>query len=151
MVITEPNPILRKVASPITSFNNVELDGLIKLLFSVMHEKNGAGLSAPQLGVSKRVFVYGFGTNPRYPNAPAVPKTVIINPEILHMSLETVDLEEGCLSVPNRRGVITRCKSIVFTTIDTDGIVHEKIAHDFEARIIQHEIDHLDGVLFHNK
>lgn len=151
MVITDPNPTLRKVASPITSFNNQELDNLIKLLFNVMQEKNGAGLAAPQLGISKRIFVYGFDKNPRYPDAPAVPKTVIINPEILHLSLETVDLEEGCLSVPNRRGIIRRCKSIVFTTTSTDGIVHEKIAHDFEARIVQHEIDHLNGILISDR
>lgn len=151
MVITEPNPTLRKVASPITSFNNEELDNLIKLLFSVMQEKNGAGLSAPQLGISKRVFVYGFDTNPRYPDAPAVPKTVIINPEILYLSTETIDLEEGCLSVPHKRGIITRCKSVVFTSMDIKGNVYEKSVHDFEARIVQHEIDHLNGILISDR
>jgi peptide deformylase len=151
MVITEPNPILRQIAQQVTAFNNQELDDLIELLFSTMQEKNGAGLSAPQLGISKRVFVYGFDINPRYPDAPPVPKTVVINPEILYLSTETIDLEEGCLSVPNKRGIITRCKSVVFTSMDAHGNIYEKSVHDFEARIVQHEIDHLNGLLISDR
>ena len=79
MVITEPNPILRQIAQQVTAVNDQKLDDLIELLFSTMQEKNGAGLSAPQLGISKRVFVYGFDINPRYPDAPPVPKTVVIS------------------------------------------------------------------------
>ncbi len=151
MVITEPNPILRKIAQPITSFSNKELDDLIELLFKTMQDKNGVGLSAPQIGVSKRIFVYGFEINKRYPDAPPVPKTIIINPEILNVSTDSIDLEEGCLSVPHRRGIITRSKSIVFTSMDPDGKIYQKTVHDFEARIVQHEIDHLNGILISDR
>ncbi len=147
MILIEGNPILNTVAEPITNFGSPELQQLIAQMFAIMKEKNGAGLAAPQIGVSKRVFVYGFDFNPRYPDAPAVPKTAVINPEIIWLSEETVDLEEGCLSVPHKRGLVTRAKSLTYTCMDQQGKRIEKTVHDFEARIVQHEIDHLNGVL----
>jgi peptide deformylase len=149
MILTDTTAtsLLRQVAKPVTAFGTPELTQFIVKMFTIMHEKNGAGLAAPQIGVSEQIFVYGFDFNPRYPEAPAVPETVVINPKILWQSEETVDLEEGCLSVPNKRLLITRSKSLTFTTLDIYGKVHEKTVHDFEARIVQHEMDHLNGVL----
>lgn len=143
--------ILREIAKPVTEFSSDKLEQLIQRLFKIMHETNGAGLSAPQIGVSERVFVYGFDFNPRYPDAAAVPKTIVINPEVLWKSEETAEYEEGCLSVPGQRGFVTRHKSVVFTTMDINGLTHEKTVSDFEARIVQHEIDHLNGVLFSDR
>jgi len=140
--------LLREIAKPITEFGSDELEQLVNRLFKIMGEANGAGLAAPQIGVSERVFVYGFDFNPRYPDAAAVPKTVVINPEVLWKSEETAEYEEGCLSVPSQRGFVTRHKSVIFTTMDINGIMHEKTVTDFEARIVQHEIDHLNGILF---
>lgn len=145
---TETASLLRAIAKPVTEFGSDKLVQLIDRLFKIMRETNGAGLSAPQIGVSERIFVYGFDFNPRYPDAPAVPKTIVINPEILWKSEETAEYEEGCLSVPNKRGFVTRHKSVIFTTMDINGTMYEKTVTEFEARIVQHEIDHLNGVLF---
>jgi peptide deformylase len=149
MILTDTTAtsLLRQVAKPVTNFGSSELKKFVTEMFIIMKEKNGAGLAAPQIGVSEQIFVYGFGFNPRYPDAPPVPETIVINPKILWQSEDTVDLEEGCLSVPNKRLMITRSKSITFTTMDLDGKLHEKTIHDFEARIVQHEMDHLNGVL----
>jgi peptide deformylase len=143
--------LLREIAKPITEFGNDKLEQLIQRMFKIMRETNGVGLSAPQIGVSERVFVYGFDSNPRYPDAAAVPKTIVINPEILWKSEETSEYEEGCLSVPTQRGFVTRHKSVVFNTMDINGTMYEKTVTDFEARIVQHEIDHLNGVLFSDR
>lgn len=151
MIITEANPILRAIAKPVTNFGSEDLKLLIARMFEIMHEKNGVGLAAPQIGVSLRIFVYGFESNKRYPDAPPVPKNIIINPAILSTSEETIALEEGCLSVPHRRGVIMRSKSIIFNTMDIEGNVHRKTVHDFEARIVQHEIDHINGILISDR
>lgn len=149
MILTDTasTSILRQVAKPVTTFGSAELKHFVTEMFIIMKQKNGAGLAAPQIGVSEQIFVYGFDFNPRYPDAPAVPETVIINPQILWHSQETIDLEEGCLSVPNKRLLIKRFKSLTFTTMDLNGKKHKKTVHDFEARIIQHEMDHLNGVL----
>lgn len=151
MILTDTTTtsLLRQVAKPVavSAFGTTELKDFVTEMFIIMKQKNGAGLAAPQIGVSEQIFVYGFDFNPRYPKAPAVPETIVINPQILWHSEETIDLEEGCLSVPNKRLLISRYKSITFTTMDLDGNMHEKTVHDFEARIVQHEMDHLNGVL----
>lgn len=149
MILTDTTDksILRQVAKPVTTFGTEALKKFVAEMFVIMKQKNGAGLAAPQIGVSEQIFVYGFDFNPRYPEAPAVPETIVINPKILWHSEETIDLEEGCLSVPDKRFVIARYKSLTFTTMDLNGNMHEKTVHDFEARIVQHEMDHLNGVL----
>ena len=148
MIEIFPSPILRQIAKKVDNFGTPELNKLITNMFNIMAKKNGAGLAAPQIGVSQRVFVYGFDKNPRYPNEPPVPKDYVINPEIIWSSKEKVGLEEGCLSFPGLRLNVLRSKSIVFSTFDLDGNRHEKEAIGFVARIVQHENDHLNGVLF---
>lgn len=147
---TKEELILHEVAKSITKFGNAELKNLVEHMFEVMVAHNGAGLAAPQIGISMRIFVYGFNFNPRYPDAPPVPKTVIINPEIIWRSEEMVLLEEGCLSVPGKRILISRHKSVIITCMNMEGVQYEKTVSDFEARIVQHEIDHLNGVLIDN-
>jgi peptide deformylase len=151
IILTEESALLHETSEPVTNFASEDLKSFIEHMFDIMLQNNGAGLAASQIGLLKSLFVYGFDFNPRYPNAPPVPKTVVINPEIIWQSDDTVDLEEGCLSVPNRRVVITRCKSITYTTFDIDGKKHEKTVSGFEARIVQHEIDHLNGVLISDR
>jgi len=148
MIRIFPEPILRQVAKRVENFRTPELKELVEQLFNVMAQKNGAGLAAPQIGVSQRLFVYGFDQNPRYPTEPAVPKDYVINPEIFWRSPERTRLEEGCLSFPDLRLMVLRSKSIRFRTFDLEGNCHEKEASGFAARIVQHETDHLNGVLF---
>lgn len=150
-ILTTGNPILHAVAEPVSNFKSPELAAFIEHMFNTMREKDGVGLSAPQLGVSERIFVYGFEYSPRYPDAPAVPVAAIINPEITWQSDETSDYEEGCLSVPHRRGLITRSTSVTFKYQDLDGVWHSKTEHGFAARIVLHEIDHLNGILISDR
>lgn len=147
-ILTLPNNILRMKAQAITNFGSTELKELVDRLFAVMQEKDGVGLAAPQLGISQRIFVYGFDSSPRYPNIAGVPKGYAINPEIIWQSDETIDQEEGCLSVPHQRGLVSRSKTVTFSCQDIHGKRHEHTFHDFAARIILHETDHLNGVLY---
>lgn len=148
MIKIFPSPILREIAKNIGNFGTPELSTLIDDMFKIMAEKNGAGLAAPQIGVSQRLFVYGFDKNPRYPDEPAVAKDYVINPEIIWHSNEMVSSKEGCLSLPGLWLMVSRPKEVIFRTYDLDGNRHEKKASGFLARIIQHETDHLNGVLF---
>ncbi len=114
MIEVFPSTILQKVSEKVISFNSAELKALLDKLFAIMHDRNGAGLAAPQIGVSKRVFVYGFdGVNPRYPDQQPVAKSYAINPEITWYSPEKEGFEEGCLSFPGLRANVLRSKSIV--------------------------------------
>ncbi|MBT4962839.1 MAG: peptide deformylase [Francisellaceae bacterium] len=145
---TAGDSILKEIATPVTTFSTKELDDIIKLLFYVMHDTHGAGLAAPQIGLPIRIFVYGIKDNLRYPTAIPIPNTVLINPEILTFSNEVTDFHEGCLSIPNMRGLVSRANSIEYKFQTVTGETKIKIAEDFEARVIQHEIDHLNGILF---
>lgn len=145
------NPILKRVSDPIENFSDPLLHQLILDLFDTMKAHQGAGLAAPQIGVSKRVIVYGFTHNPRYPKEKPIPDTVLINPEIIEYSRETEEYYEGCLSLTNLRGLVARSKSIVYKARLPSGEIIQKETEGFEARIIQHEIDHLDGILFPSK
>lgn len=142
------DPLLKQKAKEISQFSTKELNEFIEYLFFNMKSYNGVGLAAPQIGESKRIIVYGFDHNPRYPNEKPVPITVLINPEILSFSEGTEDYYEGCLSVPNIRGLVSRSASIRYRAYTMDGETIEKEAKGFEARIIQHEVDHLDGIVF---
>ncbi len=147
-VLKMGDPLLLKEAQPVTEFNTPELDTLIADMFDTMHAQSGAGLAAPQIGISKRVVIFGVEANPRYPEAESVPTTVLINP-IIETIGESTDLGwEGCLSVPGMRGLVPRYTNIRYRGLNERGEVIERTASDFHARVVQHECDHLDGILY---
>jgi peptide deformylase len=117
-------------------------------MFETMRHANGAGLAAPQIGVDLQLVIFGFDRNERYPEAPAVPKTVLINPTITPLGDGEVDGWEGCLSVPGLRGVVPRWERIRYTGVDPQGNVIDREADGFHARVVQHEVDHLLGRLY---
>lgn len=139
---------LLETAKPVTTFATAELDALVDDLMDTMQAEDGAGLAAPQIGVALRVVVFGFESNVRYPDADAVPQTVLINPVIEPLSDEREAGWEGCLSVPGLRGVVSRYAHIRYSGLDPQGVAIEREAHDFHARVVQHECDHLDGILY---
>lgn len=142
------DPRLLRVAEPVTEFNTPELHTLIADMFDTMHAANGAGLAAPQIGVSLRLVIYGFKQNTRYPDAPPVPETVLINPRMRPLSAERVEGWEGCLSVPGLRGAVPRFSALHYEGFDQFGNVISRDAEGFHARVVQHECDHLDGILY---
>ncbi|MBB1629698.1 peptide deformylase [Cupriavidus sp. UME77] len=142
------DPRLLQVARPVTRFNTPELRILIDDMFDTMDHANGAGLAAPQIGVDLQVVIFGFDRNPRYPDAPTVPKTVLINPELTPLGEEQDEAWEGCLSVPGLRGVVPRFTRLKYTGFDVMGGRIERVAEDFHARVVQHECDHLQGILY---
>jgi peptide deformylase len=113
-----------------------------------MQAHNGAGIAAPQIGVPKRVVIFGLTHNPRYPDAEPVPQTVLINPRIELLSDDTEDGWEGCLSVPGMRGLVPRYTKLRYIGVDENGQPIDRTVTGFHARVIQHEVDHLDGVLY---
>ena len=142
------DPRLLRVAEPVKEFGTPELEALIADMFDTMHAANGAGLAAPQIGVNLRLVIYGFKQNTRYPDAPPVPETVLINPKLRPLSAEMVDGWEGCLSVPGLRGVVPRFSALHYEGFDQYGNVISRDADGFHARVVQHECDHLDGILY---
>ena len=142
------DPRLHSVAAPVDSFNTRELDTLITDMFDTMQAEDGAGLAAPQIGVGLRVAIFGFDSNPRYPDSAAVPKTVLINPVITPLDETREEAWEGCLSVPGMRGVVSRYRHIRYTGYDASGHPIDVIADGFHARVVQHECDHLDGIIY---
>lgn len=142
-VLKMGDPQLLQVAQPVMDFSDPGLKALIADMFDTMAALNGAGLAAPQIGVSRRVVIFGVQANPRYPEAETVPTTVLINPEITILAPETEDGWEGCLSVPGLRGVVGRYTHLRYRGFDLDGQPFER-----EARVVQHECDHLDGILY---
>ncbi len=147
-VLKMGNPLLLRVARPVTGFGTPELEQLITDLFDTMKAQDGAGLAAPQIGVSLRVVVFGVEANPRYPDAETVPTTVLVNPiiEVLDRTLE--EDWEGCLSLPGLRGLVPRYRRIRYRAFDPQGRPIEREAEGFHARVVQHECDHLDGILY---
>ncbi len=142
------DPRLLRVAEPVTEFNTQELNTLIADMFDTMHAANGAGLAAPQIGVNLRLVIYGFKQNTRYPDAPPVPETVLINPKLRPLSAEREEGWEGCLSVPGLRGVVPRFAALQYEGFDQFGNAISRDAEGFHARVVQHECDHLDGILY---
>jgi len=142
------DPVLYQVARPVEEFNSPELQTLLTDMFDTMEALDGAGLAAPQIGVSLRVVIFGVESNPRYPEAEAVPTTVLINPEIEVLDETTEEGWEGCLSVPGLRGLVPRHLKIRYRGVDQYGHRIERTASGFHARVVQHEVDHLDGVLY---
>ena len=139
--------LLRK-AEPVTQFDTRELNVLIEDMFDTMHAANGAGLAAPHIGLNLQLVIFGFKQNPRYPDAPAVPETVLINPVLKPLSDEVEEDWEGCLSVPGLRGVVPRWIRIHYQGFDQYGNLISRDAEGFHARVVQHECDHLAGVLY---
>ncbi len=147
-VLRMGHPLLNQRAEAVTEFNTTELDSLIEDMLDTMQAEDGAGLAAPQIGVSLRVVVFGFDENPRYQEAPPVPKTVLINPHIRPLDEAIEDGWEGCLSVPGMRGIVPRYSRIEYRGFDAAGKPLEVKAEGFHARVVQHECDHLDGILY---
>ena len=139
---------LLRVAKPVEAFDTPELHALIVDMFETMHAANGAGLAAPQIGVDLAVVIFGFRHNQRYPEAPPVPETVLINPQITPLGDAEEEGWEGCLSVPGLRGVVPRLARIRYAGFDAEGGRIEREADGFHARVVQHECDHLIGTLY---
>ena len=142
------DPRLLRVAQPVEAFDTPELHALIADMFETMHAAQGAGLAAPQIGVDLQLVIFGFRKNERYPDAPPVPETVLINPQITPLSDEEELAWEGCLSVPGLRGVVPRFARIRYTGFDPGGGRIDREADGFHARVVQHECDHLIGKLY---
>jgi peptide deformylase len=143
------DPRLLRVAQPVTAFDTDELHLLISDMFDTMHAVNGAGLAAPQIGVDLQLVIFGTDTvNPRYPDAPVVPRTVLLNPLITPLGPEEEDGWEGCLSVPGLRGLVPRLLRIRYSGFDQYGDAIERTVDGFHARVVQHECDHLIGKLY---
>ena len=139
---------LLRVARPITAFDTLELHELVTDLFETMQVANGAGLAAPQIGVDLAMVVFGFTHTRRYPDADAVPPTVLINPQITPLGDAEEEAWEGCLSVPGLRGMVPRFSRIRYEGFDARGQRIDREASGFHARLVQHECDHLIGKLF---
>lgn len=135
-------------AREVDRFDTPELHALIADMEDTMHAMDGGGLAAPQIGVGLRVVVFGFDSNPRYPEAGSVPYTVLINPVLTPLSDEVEDDWEGCLSVPGLRGVVPRWKQLRYEGYDPSGGYIVREVDGFHARVVQHETDHLDGILY---
>lgn len=143
------DPRLLRVAQPITTFDTPELHRLVADMEETMAAANGAGLAAPQIGVDLQLVIFGTGApNPRYPDAPVVPRTVLLNPVITPLGNEEEEGWEGCLSVPGLRGVVPRWRRIRYQGFDLQGRAIEREVDGFHARVVQHECDHLQGVLY---
>ena len=142
------DPRLLRVADPVTAFDTAELHALIADMFDTMHAANGAGLAAPQIGVNLQLVIFGFSKNDRYPDAPAVPETVLLNPVLEPLSDEMEEGWEGCLSVPGLRGVVPRHARLRYRGVDPYGKPIDREVDGFHARVVQHECDHLIGMLY---
>jgi peptide deformylase len=142
------DPRLLQVARPVERFGTPELAVLIRDLFDTMRAAQGVGLAAPQIGVDLALVIFGFEHSERYPDAPAVPQTVLLNPVITPLSAEQEDGWEGCLSLPGLRGLVPRFTRIRYTGCDPAGAPIEREADGFHARVVQHECDHLVGTLY---
>ena len=142
------DPRLLEVAKPVAAFGTPELENLLRDMRDTMEDLNGAGLAAPQIGVGLRVVIFGIEANPRYPEADPVPFTVLINPQLTPIGDEIEAGWEGCLSVPGMRGLVPRYRHLRYTGFDARGQPIDRTVDDFHARVVQHEVDHLDGILY---
>jgi peptide deformylase len=142
------DPRLLRQAEPVEKFGTPELIALIVDMFDTMYAANGAGLAAPQIGVNLQLVIFGFKQNLRYPEAPPVPETVLINPVLKPLSEEMKEDWEGCLSVPGLRGVVPRWDKLHYEGFDQHGNTNSREVDGFHARVVQHECDHLAGILY---
>ncbi|MDO1528194.1 peptide deformylase [Fulvimonas sp. R45] len=144
------DPRLLRVAPPVPDamIGGAELDALIADMFDTMHDAGGVGLAAPQIGVDLQLVIFGFDRSDRYPDAPAVPRTILLNPVITPLSQDMEEGWEGCLSVPGLRGAVSRYSLIRYQGVDPGGAPIDRRAEGFHARVVQHECDHLIGRLY---
>jgi len=147
-VLKMGHPLLKQVAAPVERLGSRELADLVADMNDTMRAMNGAGLAAPQIGVSLRVVVFEVQHNPRYPDAEAVPYTVLVNPALTPLGEEMEDGWEGCLSVPGLRGRVPRYRRLRYRGYDAEGSPVDRTVTGFHARVVQHEVDHLDGILY---
>ncbi len=147
-VLKMGDPLLFEEADPVIKFSTPELDQLVEDMFDTMRAESGAGLAAPQIGVSQRVVIFGVEANPRYPDIEEIPMTVLINPIIEPIGDEMEQGWEGCLSVPGMRGLVPRYTTIRYRGFNQKGETLEQVVSEFHARVVQHECDHLDGILY---
>jgi peptide deformylase len=139
---------LLRQAEEVTNFDGAELKELLVDMRDTMQALDGVGLAAPQIGINLRIVIFGVESNPRYPDAESVPQTVLINPVISPLSQTKEDGWEGCLSVPGMRGLVPRFTLLRYQGRDESGALIDRTASDFHARVVQHECDHLDGILY---
>ena len=143
------DPRLLRIAAPVDRVDTPALHALVADLFDTMRAVDGAGLAAPQIGVDLRVVIFGFAKEAqRFPDEEPVPETVLVNPVIEILPSDVVDGWEGCLSVPGLRGVVPRAEKIRYRGLDQHGTAIDRVATGFHARVVQHECDHLDGILY---
>jgi peptide deformylase len=146
-VLKMGHPVLRQVAAPVTRFGD-ELEVLVADMDETMRSLSGAGIAAPQIGVSQRVVIFEVRENPRYPHVSPVPYTVLVNPELTPLDDEMEEGWEGCLSVPGMRGLVPRYRRLRYRGYDLRGSPIDRTVEGFHARVVQHEVDHLDGILY---
>lgn len=147
-VLRMGDPRLLERSQEVGAFGSPQLDALLVDMHDTMKALDGAGLAAPQIGVPLRVVIFGVQANPRYPDAEEVPYTVLVNPVVKAIGRKTEDGWEGCLSVPGMRGLVRRYLRIRYAGVDQFGNPIDREASDFHARVVQHECDHLDGILY---
>lgn len=147
-VLKMGDPRLLEPARPVEDFASLELAQLIVDMHDTMRSLNGAGLAAPQIGVGLQVVIFEVGANPRYPDADSVPFTVLINPVLTPLSDAIEEGWEGCLSVPGMRGLVPRHTALHYQGFDATGQPIDRSVSDFHARVVQHEVDHLHGILY---
>jgi peptide deformylase len=147
-VLRMGDPRLLEQARSVAAFDTPELHALLADMRDTMTHLNGAGLAAPQIGVGLRVVIFGVHANPRYPDAEEVPDTVLINPVLEAVGDDLVEGWEGCLSVPGMRGLVPRHRRLRYRGFDETGSPIDRTVSDFHARVVQHEVDHLDGILY---
>lgn len=146
-VLKMGTPLLKQVALPVTRFDG-DLEALIADMDDTMRALSGAGIAAPQIGVSLRVVIFELRENPRYPHVTPVPYTVLVNPVLTPLGTEENEGWEGCLSVPGLRGLVPRFHRLRYQGFDQHGAAIDRTVEGFHARVVQHEVDHLDGILF---
>jgi len=150
-VLRMGHPFLQQVSKPVKEFNTPQLHTLIQDMFDTMDAYEGVGLAAPQIGIDLRVVVFGINQNKRYPDADSIPMTVLINPVLRAIGDDATLGWEGCLSVPGLRGEVSRAHQLHYSGFDAQGNRFERQVRDFHARVVQHEVDHLDGILYPSK
>ncbi|SDK15020.1 peptide deformylase [Methylophilus rhizosphaerae] len=147
-VLRMGDPLLYQAADKVSRFDTPELHALIQDMHDTMTHMSGAGIAAPQIGVSLQVVMFGVGKNPRYPDAEEVPFTILINPELTPVGDEEEEGWEGCLSVPGMRGLVPRFSQLRYRGFDPQGNLIDRTVSGFHARVVQHECDHLFGILY---
>jgi len=147
-VLKMGHPLLRQVAAPVSGFGSAELRDLIADMDETMRALSGAGIAAPQIGVSLRVVIFEVRENPRYPHVAPVPYTALVNPELTALDESQDEGWEGCLSIPGMRGLVPRYHRLRYQGFTPEGEAIDRTVEGFHARVVQHEVDHLDGILY---